>query len=114
MARCCVVFSFVVHLSERITRGFVTAPLKTPFSRGLSGKKNFLNAFLESVEKVKGGTKKSLDQTATLPIKLRAGWNEIRFRGYGYGYSPFRVGLMLEGPEEDLWKLRLADYPPVE
>jgi hypothetical protein len=45
---------------------------------------------------------------------LKAGWNELRFRGYCVGYPPFRAGLVLSGAEEKLWKLRLSDTPPTE
>ena len=45
-------------------------------------------------------------------VKLRAGWNEVRFRGYCVGYPPFRTGLVIDGPEALLWQVRLADRPP--
>lgn len=53
-----------------------------------------------------------LDQAAAERLRLQAGWNEVRFRGYCYGYPPFRVGLVLKGPEAELWRLKLAATPP--
>jgi hypothetical protein len=47
-------------------------------------------------------------------ISLKAGWNEIRFRGYCAGYPPFRAGRVLAGPEDKLWTLRVSDSPPAE
>lgn len=51
-------------------------------------------------------------RTATGTLNLRAGWNEIRFRGYCYGYPPFRAGLVLLGPEDKLWGVRTSAAPP--
>jgi hypothetical protein len=55
-----------------------------------------------------------LDRTATQRIPLRAGWNEVRFRGYCFGYPPFRVGLVLKAAEEKFWPLKLSATPPAE
>ncbi len=52
------------------------------------------------------------DRQATQSLALRAGWNEVRFRGYCYGYNPFRVGLVLKATEEKLWPLKLSATPP--
>jgi hypothetical protein len=49
---------------------------------------------------------------ASQRVTLRAGWNEIRFRGYCFGYPPFRAGLILAGSEDKLWKLQLSHTPP--
>ena len=55
---------------------------------------------------------KGLTRVAKDRISLRAGWNEVRFRGYCYGYPPFRVGLVLTAAEEKLWPLKLSATPP--
>ncbi len=44
-------------------------------------------------------------RTATQTVTLRAGWNQVHFRAYSYGYVPFRVGLVVKGPESTLWSL---------
>ena len=49
---------------------------------------------------------------ATKSITLRPGWNQVLVRGYCVGYSPFRTGLVLNAPEEQLWKLKLSAMPP--
>jgi hypothetical protein len=41
-------------------------------------------------------------------LSLRTGWNELTARGTCVGYPPLRTGLVLEGPAENLWKLRLS------
>lgn len=51
---------------------------------------------------------------ATSRITFKAGWNEIRFRGYCMGYPPFRAGLVLDGSPEALWKLTFAARPPAK
>ncbi len=51
-------------------------------------------------------------EVARRTVSLRTGWNQVAFRGYCVGYGPFRVGLVLAGPPESLWKLRLSDRPP--
>lgn len=53
-----------------------------------------------------------LVRIATQRIALRAGWNALRFRGYCFGYPPFRVGLVLKAAEEKLWPLKLSGSPP--
>ena len=49
---------------------------------------------------------------AVRTLTLRAGWNEVRFRGYCTGYPPFRAGLVLKAPAEKLWPLKLSATPP--
>lgn len=49
---------------------------------------------------------------ATKKLTLKAGWNQIFFRGYCVGYAPFRVGLTLNGPQEKLLQLGLSVQPP--
>ena len=51
-------------------------------------------------------------QSATQSLKLRSGWNHVQFRGYCVGYPPFRVGLVLDGPQDKLLSLSLAATPP--
>ena len=49
---------------------------------------------------------------ATKPVTLRPGWNQVMFRGYCFGYDPFRTGLVLKGDSEKLWPLKFsADVP---
>ncbi|MHB8973977.1 MAG: hypothetical protein ACYC4N_26375 [Pirellulaceae bacterium] len=55
---------------------------------------------------------KDHDRRATQRITLQKGWNEVCFRGYCYGYNPFRVGLVFQAAEEKLWPLKLAATPP--
>ncbi len=45
-------------------------------------------------------------------VNLKAGWNQVRFRGHCVGYPPFRAGLVILGPEEKLWSLGLSGHPP--
>ena len=49
---------------------------------------------------------------AAKKLAVRAGWNQITFRGYCVGYPPFRAGLILDGPAETLWNCRLSIVPP--
>ncbi|MCX7049904.1 MAG: hypothetical protein NTX50_31030 [Candidatus Sumerlaeota bacterium] len=52
--------------------------------------------------------------SARRPLTLRRGWNQIMLRGYCTGYPPFRAGLVLSGPSEKLWTLKLTANPPPE
>jgi len=45
-------------------------------------------------------------------LTLKKGWNPVMFRGYCVGYPKFRAGLVLAGPAERLWQLRLSAVPP--
>jgi hypothetical protein len=45
-------------------------------------------------------------------LTLHRGWNQVMVRGYGFGYPPARAGLVLSGPAEKLWTLRLSATPP--
>jgi len=47
-------------------------------------------------------------------IPLRAGWNQVLLRAYCTGYSPFRAGLVLNGPPEKLWGIQLSATPPAQ
>jgi hypothetical protein len=49
---------------------------------------------------------------ATKALTLQAGWNQVFFRGYCFGYPPFRVGLILDGTPEKLWNVQLSATPP--
>ena len=51
-------------------------------------------------------------RAASKAITLRAGWNQVSFRAYCYGYSPFRVGMVLKSEEAKLWPLNLSAEPP--
>jgi hypothetical protein len=55
-----------------------------------------------------------LVRIATRRMALPAGWNEVRFRGYCFGYPPFRVGLVLKAAEKYLWPLELSATPPAK
>ncbi|HEY0074129.1 MAG TPA: hypothetical protein VGB77_08515 [Abditibacteriaceae bacterium] len=50
-------------------------------------------------------------RVASKKLRLRAGWNQVFFRGYAIGYPPFRAGLVLQGDEAKLWQLRLSSTP---
>ncbi len=50
--------------------------------------------------------------TAARTLTLRKGWNPVMFRGYCVGYPKFRAGLVLMGPADRLWQLRLSAMPP--
>jgi len=50
-------------------------------------------------------------RTASRPVTLKKGWNQIHYRGYNFGYTPFRVGLVLKAPAEKLWPLRFSGSP---
>lgn len=45
---------------------------------------------------------------AARTVTLRAGWNQVSFRGYCVGYAPFRVGLVVQAAPEKLWGLRFS------
>jgi hypothetical protein len=46
-------------------------------------------------------------------VTLKAGWNEVRLRGFCVGFPPFRAGLVIQGEPQVLWGLRLSGTPPV-
>jgi len=50
---------------------------------------------------------------ATRTVRLNAGWNEVVYRAYNFGYTPFRVGLVVKAPPEKLWTLKLSAVPPL-
>ena len=56
----------------------------------------------------------NLRLSAMKTLVLRPGWNQVMFRGYCVGYPPFRAGMVLDGPAEKLWNLRLSAAPPRE
>jgi hypothetical protein len=47
-------------------------------------------------------------------LTLQAGWGQVMLRGYCTGYSPFRAGLVLNGPTEKLWGIQLSANPPAD
>lgn len=53
----------------------------------------------------------SLHPAANKRLLLHRGWNRVLVRGYCTGYPPFRVGLVLAGPAETLWRLRRSASP---
>lgn len=50
--------------------------------------------------------------TRTVPVQLRAGWNQVWMRGFCVGYPPFRGGVVVKAEPSVLWKLRLSGNPP--
>ncbi|HSI36942.1 MAG TPA: hypothetical protein VK986_25370, partial [Tepidisphaeraceae bacterium] len=50
--------------------------------------------------------------TASQKVDLKRGWNAVTFRAYCTGYAPFRVGLIVDGAPEQLWKLKFTAAPP--
>jgi hypothetical protein len=64
----------------------------------------FLNGKLIQITKDIGVVKKT--------VTLKKGWNQVLFRAYCVGYPPARAGLILAGPPEKLWTLRLSGVPP--
>jgi hypothetical protein len=44
-------------------------------------------------------------------VRLKSGWNQVFFRAYCVGYSPFRIGLVLKASPEKLWLLRFSNQP---
>lgn len=57
------------------------------------------------------GPKNDIHLTASKTLTLRAGWNQIFFRGYCAGYPPFRAGLVFNAAPEKLWNLSLSAVP---
>lgn len=69
----------------------------------------FLNAEKVFDGEIKGEPGKA---SANRTLTLKKGWNQVMFRGYCVGYPKFRAGLVLSGPAERLWQLRLSAIPP--
>jgi hypothetical protein len=75
----------------------------------------FLRFFLNGQLVQSGEVQAARDQkfpTIAKPLKLRTGWNQLLFRGYCIGYPPFRAGIVLAGPPEKLFQLKLSANPP--
>ncbi len=75
----------------------------------------FLNGeqiILSEEDLVRPETGHHLLREATRSITLKPGWNQVHFRAYNYGYTPFRQGLVLRADESKLWPLRLSGTPP--
>lgn len=51
-------------------------------------------------------------RTVTRIVTLQPGWNQVFFRAYNVGYTPFKVGLVVKAPADILWKLRFSGQPP--
>lgn len=71
----------------------------------------FLNGKLVQSGEVRAA-KDGMIPVSRKALRLQKGWNQLMFRGYCIGYPPFRAGLVLAGPRETLWKLKLAATPP--
>jgi len=50
-------------------------------------------------------------QRHSVRLTLHEGWNRVLYRGYCVGYD-LRVGLVLLGPEQRLWNVKLSSVPP--
>jgi len=50
-------------------------------------------------------------KTAVKKVTLKQGWNQVYFRIYNVGYAPFKIGLILKAPEEQLWPLKFSNRP---
>ncbi|MGE9297298.1 MAG: hypothetical protein ACQKBV_13530, partial [Puniceicoccales bacterium] len=50
-------------------------------------------------------------KSATVPVTLQPGWNEVFFRAYNIGYTPFRLGLVLQGDPVKIWPLQFSNQP---
>jgi hypothetical protein len=67
---------------------------------------------LHGVGKDDPGNDSGVARVAAQTVTLHRGWNEILLKGYCIGCPPFRAGLILNGPPEKLWTLRLSGVPP--
>jgi len=74
----------------------------------------YLTWYLNGQKLDPGPYTKTTQPVSTLNVSLKPGWNEVMFRGYCVGYSPFRAGLVLRGPPDSLWPLRLSGNPPAQ
>ncbi len=72
----------------------------------------FLNGQVVPALDYKPVPNSDIKQVASKTLTLRAGWNQVMFRGYCVGYPPFRAGLVLHAPEDKLWNLGLSATPP--
>jgi hypothetical protein len=77
----------------------------------LNGNKIHEGEFQEA-PKQDSGTDFNIARVGAETVMLRRGWNEVMIKGYCVGCPPFRAGLVLKGPPEKLWKLRLSGQPP--
>ncbi|WP_269523331.1 hypothetical protein [Coraliomargarita parva] len=50
-------------------------------------------------------------RVAFTPVTLKQGWNEVYFRAFNVGYTPFRVGLKLKADTDKLWPLKFSNHP---
>jgi hypothetical protein len=97
---------------------WIYAPVETPLEFEFQGHRMtplrwFLNGQkLDVPEKAYVDSKNLHRMTVSRPVTLKAGWNQVFFRGYNVGYAPFKVGVVLKAPDEKLWPLRFSDVKP--
>ena len=94
---------------------WIFAPADTPVQFQFQGHpQTYYRWFLNGEKVLEGGIGGGDPGTGVTakPLTLRQGWNQVFFRGYCVGYSPFRAGLVLSAPPETLWTLRLSATPP--
>lgn len=49
---------------------------------------------------------------SSVQLPLQAGWNQLFVRAHCVGYPPFRFGLAVQAPPDQLWGLRPSPTPP--
>lgn len=91
---------------------WIQAPADIEIDFQLQGHPQTYLRYTLNGETVFKGELKGARNVETKRVRLRAGWNEVRFRGCCVGYPPFRAGLVLAGAPEQLWKLKLSGLPP--
>jgi hypothetical protein len=102
---------------------WVYAPEDTPLEFDFQGRLQAILTYFVNGNKVHEGelqdrspddpeSASGIDRVGALLVTLHRGWNEILIKGYCIGCPPFRAGLVLKGPTEKLWSLRLSGYPP--
>ena len=116
----------IADLDTRVTCGpsaqvwygatWINAPAETPVEFAFQGHQQTYLRWSLNGQTVLDGEIKSDGPArrcvATKTLTLRAGWNQVMFRGYCVGYPPFRAGVVLHAPDETLWKLKLSAVPP--
>ena len=120
--------SSIAELDTRVVLGqgsqvwygttWVYAPTETAVDFGLqSHKMTYIRWFLNG-DKIDVPQKEYTDDNSlhrlstTRPVTLKAGWNQIFFRGYNVGYAPFKIGVVVKAAPEKLWPLRFSNQPP--
>ncbi len=116
----------IADLDTRVTLGpsaqtwygvtWMHVPEETELEFAFQGHpQTFLKYFLNGEVVFEGEIKQVRDTmppVAKKQVKLRAGWNQVMFRGYCIGYPPFRAGLVVGGEEAKLWKLKVSAVAP--